>query len=75
MTPEETKAHLAANKCRKWLANWLTTTVILAQLKDKEKKWNDIYVVVYSSLIREEYTSKLQTEEARCEIERQEDMT
>ena len=23
MTPEESKAHLAANQCRKWLAKWL----------------------------------------------------
>ena len=45
--------------------NKISTTVILAQLKDKEKKWCDI---------GEEYVSKLQTEKAETERERQEGM-
>jgi hypothetical protein len=45
--------------------NKITTTILLAQLKDKEKKWSDI---------GKEYVSKLQLEEAEYERERQEDI-
>ena len=45
--------------------NNISTTVILAQMKEKEKKW---------CYIGKEYVSKLQTEEAETERERQEDM-